>query len=116
MIRLESIDINIKPDTKKIGESIPVREMFYKYGGGNYMLLFIINDSVIAKKAFTVDGPEVKIQKPVDQQMMDGIKPYGTDNAPVRNEMIRGNADDDDAMPKRPDKNFSPSEMMRDQR
>lgn len=122
MIRIDSVDIKINPDTKKIGDSIPLREMMYKYGGGNYMILFIIDDSVIAKKAFTVEGPEINIPKPVDPNMIDSERLFRKgDNAPApmptENEMPKF-PENEPTMPKMPSRNMpvSPGEMMRDQR
>jgi hypothetical protein len=54
LLQKESIDIKIEPGTKVISGSINAKEITAKFGTGDYMLLFIINNSVIAKKAFTV--------------------------------------------------------------
>lgn len=124
MIRIDSVDIKINPGTKKIGDSIPLREMMYKYGGGSYMILFIIDDSVIAKKAFTVEGPEINIPKPADPNMIDSERLFRKgDNAPVpipTENQIPKFPENEPAMPmpKMPSRNMpvSPGEMMRDQR
>lgn len=122
MIRIDSVDIKINPDTKKIGDSIPLREMMYKFGGGNYMILFIIDDSVIAKKAFTVEGPEINIPKTVDPNMIDSERLFRKDNnapapMPTENEIPKF-PENEPTMPKMPSRNMpvSPGEMMRDQR
>jgi hypothetical protein len=126
LIQKESTDINIKPDTKKIGESIPVEKLVQKYGGGNYMLLFIIKDYVIAKKEFTIDEKifrtagiendpikkELMLAKP--ERVMPAPENPSIVNMPEK-KAINNEALNERLTPKKPEKNIpiSPSEMMK---
>jgi hypothetical protein len=137
LIQKESTDINIKPDTKKIGESIPVEKLVQKYGGGNYMLLFIINDEnymllfiindyVIAKKEFTIDEKIFKTagieNDPIKKELMQikaekaiqAAESTSTVNIPVK-KAAENNELYDRLIPKKPERNIpmNPSEMMK---
>jgi hypothetical protein len=136
MIRKESVDIDIIPGTKKIGESIPVEKLIQKYGSGNYLILFTINESVIAKKSFIVEGNTLKPSNVTEKQVKQDIMPmrtekhmpkpnmYETDEAiaddkitPLKGEKYIPNQNTrDDMMPKRQERNIpvSPSDMLKD--
>jgi hypothetical protein len=61
----ESTIFKLLPDTKVIGDSFPAGNILNKYGNGNYMLLFVINDVVVARKAFSVqEQGQIKNEKP----------------------------------------------------
>ncbi len=136
MIRKESVDIIIKPGTKKIGDSIPVEKLIQKYGSGNYLILFTINDSVIAKKSFIIEGNILKNAKSSEEHVNEAIMPmrteknmpkpntYETNDTTANDKLTPGKAEKyvpnpetkADMMPRRQEKiiPMSPSEMMKD--
>ncbi len=127
MIQKESIDINIKPGTKKIWESIPVEKLIQKYGSGDYLLLFIINDYVIAKQKFNIDEKAILTPKLQNNPIKQGITQIipekaapvmqgnpSTINSPVKN-VMNEEIPKERNIPKKQERNMpmSPSEMMR---
>jgi hypothetical protein len=130
MIQKESIDINIKPDTKRIGESIPVEKLVQKFGSGDYLLLFIIKDFVIAKKSFYIEEKTFKTPKISNEQTnMEMIQKRSEkaisdmpDSPPiVKNTLTPGKNVAEEGIqrerliPKRQEKNIpiSPNEMLK---
>jgi hypothetical protein len=130
MIQKESIDIPIKPGTKKIGESITVEKLVQKYGSGNYLLLFIIKNYVIAKKSFVIEEKTLITAKIPNEQIKRELmqtKPEKTMQVIPESPTIDKNslttakkeAKEDilkeKLIPKRQERNIptSPSEMMK---
>ncbi|MBN2401484.1 MAG: hypothetical protein JXN64_03710 [Spirochaetes bacterium] len=142
MIRKESVDITVPSGSSKIGDAIPVEKLIQKYGSGNFLLLFAINDSVIAKKAFVIEGRAPKTDKGLHKQKYEEIMPmrtgkdmpmpnmYGTDEAALNQKTTPGktekyipetdtrdNVPDQRLTPGRQEKKnipiMSPSEMMK---
>jgi hypothetical protein len=54
----ESFDIKVQPDAKTTGDAFPVKDIVGKFGSGNYWLMFVVDDMVIAKKQFLIQGNE----------------------------------------------------------
>ncbi len=52
--QMESVDLKYQPNEMIIKGSIPVENLINKYGSGSFMLLFIVNKSVIAKRPFLI--------------------------------------------------------------
>ncbi|MFH0975446.1 MAG: hypothetical protein V1874_06650 [Spirochaetota bacterium] len=118
LLRLESKDITIESGSKKIGESIPVSQFVFKYGGGDYMLIFVVNEEVIAKKPFIIEGPAIKGARSEEQPRQEGMMPQMTSpNFPEQNNAIK-NMEPEKTMTPQPEKikMLSPGDMMKDQK
>ena len=90
MILKESVDMEIKPGTTAIGEAIPVSKIIYKYGSGDYMLLFTIDETVIAKKTFVIEGYAPRMTKTPE-------KPFNQEIMPARSQNDMPTLDTEDA-------------------
>ncbi len=61
MIRIYDENIPVEPNMLSAEKSIPAWNLTAKYGGGNYTLLFMTGDTVIARKEFSVGAPKIAV-------------------------------------------------------
>ncbi|MBN2041503.1 MAG: hypothetical protein JW864_15800 [Spirochaetes bacterium] len=70
LVNRESIDLEITPDTTQIRDIINIKDIVRKHGWGHFMLIFIINDTVIAKKSFIIEKSRSEAKSPVKQTVI----------------------------------------------
>ncbi len=115
----ESFNIKLQPDSKIIGNSFPVSYIVNKYGSGNYTLLFIIKDVVIAKKPFFIQGHEQMLNDTAGTKAYNEIMPErpNKDTSLQPNVMVKDQKPGTPIMQKKIDKDtVQPEAVKRDQK
>lgn len=74
MERIVNEDISLVPEAKSLTRSIPVWKLAGKYGAGDYMILFMKNDVVIAKKMFVIEVPRQIVAAPIPADSIDNAE------------------------------------------
>ncbi len=60
MVRVFDEELPVVMGASSVAKSIPPRDLTAKYGGGNYQVIFMIGEKVIARKNFSVKGQAVQ--------------------------------------------------------
>ncbi len=75
MVRVFNEEIPVTMEMKSIGKSFLPWDFTAKNGAGNYQLLFVIGEKVIARKNFVVKAPNVQFVPVVNTEMEPETKP-----------------------------------------
>ena len=91
LVRVFNEEIPVGPDAKMIEKSIAAWELSAKHGTGDYLLLFMIDNRVVARKNFVIKAPQVQfapeIPTELDQphEASEKIDSMTTEKAPEKN-------------------------------